>query len=154
MSLVNLAGLAGFTEVIVGPGDASIARLYSESRLNRTYLMFLDHYKPAYVPDLKLAEKLRLVSPGSVLAVDNVIKPGNPPYLDYVRKTTKDKRAQLGKVGKSDGMPDQTLQLYKRTYGKMRFNQSPGNPNLVYESKLVDSFEPTGILLVKPIMCM
>jgi catechol O-methyltransferase len=147
VSLVNLAGLAGFVEVIVGPSEASIARLYSEGRLTHIDLMFLDHYKPAYVTDLKLAEELRLVSPGSVLAADNVIKPGNPPYLDYVRKTVKEKRAQLGEVGKSDGMPDQTLQQYKKRYGKMQFNQSPGNPNLVYENKLIDSFEPTGILV-------
>jgi catechol O-methyltransferase len=39
-------------------------------------MMFLDHYKPAYTTDLKLCEELGLIHKGTVLAADNVIKPG------------------------------------------------------------------------------
>jgi catechol O-methyltransferase len=145
MSLVDLAGLSDIVKVIVGSSDASIARLYSEGHLKHIDLMFLDHYKPAYVTDLKLCEELQLVTPGSVLAADNVIKPGNPPYLEYVRSTVQEKRNKMGNSGKSEGIPEKTMNQYKKRYGEMKFNQSPGVPDLVYESKLVNSFEPTGV---------
>lgn len=145
MSLVNLAGLSNIVEVIVGPSDASLARLYSEGRLSHIDLMFLDHYKPAYITDLKLCEELRLVRPGTVLAADNVIKPGNPPYLEYVRKSVDFKRSELGEDKKGIKLPEKTVQQYQKRYGEMQFNKSHGNPNLVYESKLINSFEPTGV---------
>ncbi|KAJ6112275.1 O-methyltransferase [Penicillium sp. IBT 18751x] len=145
MSLVNLAGLSNIVEVIVGPSDASLARLHSEGRLSQVDLMFFDHYKPAYITDLKLCEELRLVGPGTVLAADNVIKPGNPPYLEYVRKSVQDKRSRLGEDKKGLSMPDKTVQQYQKRYGETQFNKSDGNPNLVYESKLINSFEPTGV---------
>jgi catechol O-methyltransferase len=81
-SLVDLAGLSDIVKVVVGSSDVSIKRLHSSGELQRIDLLFLDHYKPAYTTDLKLCEELKLVTPGSVMAADNVIKPGNPPYLD------------------------------------------------------------------------
>lgn len=147
-SLVDLAGLSDIVKVEVGSSDASLARLNDEGKLDHIDLMFLDHYKPAYTTDLKLCEELKLVTPGSVLAADNVIKPGNPPYLEYVRSTVSEKRdkAQSGdKAGKSEGIPDKTVRQYEKRYGQLKFNTSRGNPNLVYESKLINSFEPTGV---------
>ena len=87
MSLVDLAGLDDTVKVIVGPSGDSINRLHADGTLQHIDLMFLDHYKPAYTSDLKLYEHLGLVTPSSVLAADNVIKPGNPPYLEYVRSS-------------------------------------------------------------------
>jgi catechol O-methyltransferase len=144
MSLVDLAGLSDIVKVVVGKSDASIARLYHEGLLKDIDLMFLDHYKPAYATDLKLCEELGLITPGSVLAADNVIYPGNPPYLEYVRKSVEEKRKSAGETRRPETVPDRTLNQYKERYGEMRFNQSAGNPSLVYESKLVHSFEPTG----------
>lgn len=93
-------------------------------------MLFLDHYKPAYLPDLQLCEQLGLVGGGAVIVADNVIKPGNPPYLAYVRSNVESKkRAALAEDGGG---------------GAVR-----GNPELVYESELVQSFEPTGI----PVSC-
>jgi catechol O-methyltransferase len=108
-SLVDLAGLSDVVKVIVGSSDESIARLHSAGALNHIDLMFLDHYKPAYTTDLKLCEELKLVTPGSVLAADNVIKPGNPPYLEYVRSTVEEKRkkaADGGKGGSVEGFAE------------------------------------------------
>lgn len=70
-SLVDLAGLHDFVRVEIGPASASIRRLHAEGRLNKIDLMFLDHVKPLYTPDLKLCEELGLVGVGSVLAADN-----------------------------------------------------------------------------------
>ncbi|KAL5001368.1 hypothetical protein BDV10DRAFT_199244 [Aspergillus recurvatus] len=147
MTLVDLAGLSDFVKVIVGPSDASIARLYASGALSHINLLFLDHYKPAYTTDLKLCEELQLITPGSVLAADNVIKPGNPPYLEYVRRSVEEKRRHLGKSLDGGSLPDRTVNQYrnKTGFGQMKLSQSRGNANLVYESRLVESFEPTGV---------
>ncbi|KAF4982453.1 hypothetical protein FDECE_17512 [Fusarium decemcellulare] len=141
-SLIDLAGLRSIATVIVGPSDRSLARLHSNGTFTKIDLMFLDHYKPAYLTDLKLCERLGLVGPGSVLAADNVIKPGNPPYLAYVRSSVQEKRA--GKKG-AEGFLDKTVKQYVKREGEEKLNEEEGDPNLVYESKLVNSFEPTGI---------
>lgn len=76
-------------------------------------LVFLDHWKDRYLPDTKLMEagflahflkppssashtdfsfvfqECGLLRKGSVLLADNVICPGSPDYLDYVRNSPK-----------------------------------------------------------------
>lgn len=139
-------------QVIVGASDASIRRLHSSGQLQQIDLMFLDHYKPAYLPDLKLCEELGLIAEGSVLAADNVIKPGNPPYLEYVRSTVaqKTKAAETSQSQQSNGngtagFGDRTTKQYESREGQENLNQAiRGVPSLVYESRLVESFEPTG----------
>ena len=130
MALVDLAGLRDVVRVEVGKANASIRRLAASKAIDHIDLLFLDHVKPLYIADLKLCEQLGLVRPGSILAADNVIKPGNPPYLEYVRSTVSEKRARQKNQKDDADRPDQGLD---------------GNPNLVYESKLMKSFEPTGI---------
>ncbi|KAI0479345.1 catechol O-methyltransferase [Xylariaceae sp. FL0804] len=127
--LADLAGLRDVVTVVVGASADSLRRLHAEGALGagerpRIDLLFLDHYKPAYTTDLKLCEELGLVGPGSVYAADNVIKPGNPPYLEYVRSTVAEKRERASKAAGSE---------------------PKGNPNLVYESELVKGWEPSGV---------
>jgi catechol O-methyltransferase len=150
VSLIDLAGLSDIVKVHVGASDQSIARLHDEGDLKQVDLMFLDHYKPAYTTDLKLCEHLGLVCPGSVLAADNVIKPGNPPYLEYVRSSVQQKREKMqdktGKAYDSLGFSDR----YNNQYSKRVAAEEPnlehaGNPNLVYQSQLIKSWEPTGV---------
>ncbi|KAF2212573.1 hypothetical protein CERZMDRAFT_40685 [Cercospora zeae-maydis SCOH1-5] len=148
MALVNLAGLADVVKVEIGSSDTSINRLHATGQLQHIDLMFLDHYKPAYTTDLKLCEELKLVTPGSVLAADNVIKPGNPPYLEYVRSSVAEKREKAKQAnGGNDiaAFADRAAQQYKKRVDQETLGQALGNPNLVYESKLVNSFEPTGV---------
>ena len=147
MSLVDLAGLSDVVKVIVGSSDESIARLFESGQLKHIDLMFLDHYKPAYTTDLKLCEELGLITEGSVMAADNVIKPGNPPYLKYVRSSVEEKLAEAKKSGNSntEGIAETNVKMYEKRYGEAKFNQSPGKPTLIYESKLVNSYEPTGV---------
>ena len=150
MSLVELAGLSDVVKVVVGSSDASISRLHSSGQLDLIDLMFLDHYKPAYTTDLKLCEQLGLIGPGTVLAADNVIKPGNPPYLEYVRSTPEKKRkaAQSSKTvnGVDTRFQDKTAKQYLKREGEATLDESRvGNPNLKYDSKLINSFEPTGV---------
>ena len=150
MSLVDLAGLSDVVKVVVGSSAESIKRLHQNGVLKHIDLMFLDHYKPAYTADLKLCEHLRLVSPGTVLAADNVIKPGNPPYLKYVRSTVAEKRELYEKGGNSEGddtgFKEHTKNQYRNREGEENSStEIKGNPNLKYESKLINSFEPTGV---------
>jgi catechol O-methyltransferase len=149
-SLVDLAGLSDIVEVVVGSSDVSIRRLHSSGALHHIDLMFLDHYKPAYTTDLKLCEELKLVIPGTVLAADNVIKPGNPPYLEYVRSSVEEKSTVISKGNSVNGVDtrfaDRTSKQYLKREGEAKLNEaSIGNPKLVYESNLINSFEPTGV---------
>ncbi|KAI9854892.1 MAG: hypothetical protein M1824_006524 [Vezdaea acicularis] len=150
-SLVNLAGLQGIVQVEVGPSSESLKRLHMDGRLLHIDLLFLDHHKPAYLTDLKLCEYLRLVRPGTVLAADNVIKPGNPPYLEYVRSsvTEKKKSYSIGGDGSTKYREKHASWVENPLVGHEREDggdtEIRGNPFLVYESKLVKSFEPTGI---------
>lgn len=150
MSLVNLAGLDGFVKVVVGPSADSIGRLYAEGVLNHIDLMFLDHWKPAYTTDLKLCEQLKLITPGTVLAADNCIKPGNPPYLEYVRSSVREKRKKCEQENKSeenaDAFASRCKEQYIKSVGVEKLDtQVKGNPKLIYESKMVHSFEPSGV---------
>jgi catechol O-methyltransferase len=145
---VSLAGLSDIIKVEIGSSDASIKRLHDSGALKHIDLMFLDHYKPAYRPDLKLCEELKLITPGSVLAADNVITPGNPPYLEYVRSSVEEKREAIKKADAEAGpdarFADKTAGQYAKRQGQEQLHLSQGNPNLVYKSELINSFEPTG----------
>ena len=148
MCLAELAGLSDIVKVVVGSSAESIKRLYDSHELTNIDLMFLDHYKPAYTSDLKLCEHLGLVRLGSVLAADNVIKPGNPPYLEYVRSTVETKREKIKNTESTDAaqFPDTYKNQYIKREGEEKLNSEiAGNPTLIYESKLVKSFEPTGV---------
>lgn len=70
-SLVDLAGLRDIVKVEIGASSSSLRRLFADGTLKKIDLLFLDHVKPLYTPDLKLCEELGLVGPGSVLAADN-----------------------------------------------------------------------------------
>ncbi|KAI9710815.1 MAG: hypothetical protein M1812_007363 [Candelaria pacifica] len=149
MALVDLAGLSDFVKIVVGPSAESIKRTHAEGGLEHIDLMFLDHHKPAYTSDLKLCEHLKLVTTGSVMAADNVVDPGNPPYLAYVRSSVAEKRdkAEKGSEGNdTDGFDwGSRKNAYKKRVGKENIDtEIKGNPNLKYESKLVMSYEPTG----------
>ncbi|CAG9995515.1 unnamed protein product, partial [Clonostachys byssicola] len=155
-SLVDLAGLSDLVKVFVGASGDSLRRLNAEGKLPHIDLLFLDHYKPAYVVDLKLCEQLKMVGPGSVLAADNVIKPGNPPYLKYVRSSVEEKR-QAGDEAIDMGsfFPETTAKQYLKREGKEQYLKKEGeqqldlnlvgDPNLVYKSGIVHSYEPTGV---------
>lgn len=157
-SLVDLAGLSDVVKVVVGSSDVSIRRLHSTSVVTHIDLMFLDHYKPAYTTDLKLCEELKLITPGSVLAADNVIKPGNPPYLEYVRSTVEEKRQVVrGETvnGVDKRFADRTAKQYAKREGEAKLDENrSGNPNLVYESKLINSYEPSGVPVSEQIFCI
>ena len=150
MALVDLAGLSDIVKVVIGPSADGIKRLHANKSLYLIDLLFLDHYKPAYTTDVKLCESLSLIRPGTVLAADNVIKPGNPPYLEYVRSSVDEKRKKFAGVEDEGddraGFDDRWKEQYANRVDEEKLDgEQRGNPNLVYESRLVNSYEPTGV---------
>ncbi|KAI9369691.1 S-adenosyl-L-methionine-dependent methyltransferase [Aspergillus egyptiacus] len=138
--LVELAGLGDFVHILVGRSDVLLHQLYDSGAVEEIELLFIDHYKPAYTTDLKLCEQLGMIVPDvSVIAADNVIYPGNPPYLEYVRSPAQKKREEAAKgPAKSytlEGFPERTVDAYMGDENVPRF-EILGNPNLVYESVL------------------
>lgn len=76
------------------------------------------------------------------------MKPGNPPYLAYVRATVSEKRASFKNVMKADleHFGDGTKYQYKsREREEVLEKEVHGNPNLRYESKFVEGWEPSGV---------
>lgn len=147
-SLVDLAGLKDIVKIEVGTSDSTLKRLHAGGRLETIDLLFIDHYKPAYKHDLLLCEELRLVKPGSTVAADNVIHPGAPDYLAYVRSSVEDKRITAAGGGTGWTEHPSNDNWYLRTEQRPREllkTTVRGNPNLEYDTELIMSFEPNGI---------
>ena len=50
-------------------------------------MIFIDHLKKLYLPDLKWMEQRGLITKGTVVVGDNIIIPGAPDYLQYFRES-------------------------------------------------------------------
>uniref|UniRef100_A0A3Q1HPP5 catechol O-methyltransferase n=2 Tax=Anabas testudineus TaxID=64144 RepID=A0A3Q1HPP5_ANATE len=87
----KITRLAGFdddtVELIVNPSDEVIPRLRSDYGLERLDFVFMDHWKKCYLPDLQLLEGSGLLGKGSMIVADNVLFPGAPKFLRYLRKS-------------------------------------------------------------------
>lgn len=133
-ALVEIAGLNDIVEIQEGACRASLQRLAagtSNQSSKKWDMLFLDHSKISYLNDLKLAEELGIVAPGSIVIADDMKRPGNPMYSDYVRADTVTKAdAHMPFAGcLSDG------------------GISLGNPYLVYQTTLLEELEPTGLMV-------
>lgn len=143
-ALVELAGLGDIVRFVIGSSSKNLFVQHGLGQLKSIDMVFLDHYKPAYVRDLKICESLGLISRGTVLAADNVISPGNPSYLEYVRSTVQEKKRKLDSQSEEthEKFPERTVNQYQDV--EEDDAQAPGDPNIEYNSYLVHSEEPTG----------
>jgi catechol O-methyltransferase len=85
------AGVADQATVVVGTlGDQgqTIARLEAEHGFapGTLDLVFIDHDKDAYLPDLERILDRRWLHPGSVVVADNMGFPGSPAYRKYMTR--------------------------------------------------------------------
>lgn len=85
--VIAWSGLQDKIQLVEGASGDWIPRLKEQFGVETFDLVFLDHWKDRYLPDTKLLEKCGLLREGSVLLADNVICPGTPDYLDYVRNS-------------------------------------------------------------------
>ena len=85
---IELAGLSDVVAVLDGEAAESVRRLVAEGKIKQgeVDVVFMDHWKNYYLPDLKLCEELALFRDGSVVLADNTDYPGAPDYVEYVKK--------------------------------------------------------------------
>eukprot|EP01116_Phalansterium_solitarium_P023598 TRINITY_DN835_c0_g1_i3.p1 TRINITY_DN835_c0_g1~~TRINITY_DN835_c0_g1_i3.p1 ORF type:complete len:258 (+),score=76.24 TRINITY_DN835_c0_g1_i3:73-846(+) len=70
--IVEYAGLADRVRVVVGSAATVLPRLRDAHGVSRIDLLFIDHDKEAYIPDLRAAERLGLLPAGSLVVADNM----------------------------------------------------------------------------------
>ncbi|KAK5987037.1 putative catechol O-methyltransferase 2 [Cladobotryum mycophilum] len=83
--LIQLVGLSDIVTVVTGPAEESLRKLHKEGTLTSVDLLFLDHGEDLYVADFKVCDELGLLQKGTVIAADNVLRPGAPEYRTLVR---------------------------------------------------------------------
>uniref|UniRef100_A0A8C1YBC5 catechol O-methyltransferase n=1 Tax=Cyprinus carpio TaxID=7962 RepID=A0A8C1YBC5_CYPCA len=97
-------------ELIVRVSDEVIPRLREDFSVERLDLVFMDHWKRCYLPDLQLLEGSGLLGEGFIILADNVIFPGAPNFLVH--------RATLEYIqGIRDGMAEITFLGIKSSTG-------------------------------------
>jgi catechol O-methyltransferase len=82
--VVEHAGLAAAVDLRVGKAEAVLPQLAAAGPFD---LVFIDHWKDLYLPDLRRIEALGLLRPGSVVVADNIELFDSREYLDHVRKS-------------------------------------------------------------------
>ena len=128
IQLIKIAGLGEFCEILVGPCRQSLREKLPQLLPNgQLDLVFLDHSKKDYANDLRLMEETGLIKKGTTIIADNVITPGAPLYLEYVRFSVVEK-VELAEAFQKDSGQD----------------LSRGNPKLIYNNKHIKGLEPTG----------
>jgi catechol O-methyltransferase len=80
--VVEFAGLAGTVEFRVGKAEDVLGELRSGGPFD---LVFIDHWKDLYLPDLRRIEALGLLRAGSVVVADNIELFDSREYLEHVR---------------------------------------------------------------------
>uniref|UniRef100_A0A3Q1HX85 catechol O-methyltransferase n=2 Tax=Anabas testudineus TaxID=64144 RepID=A0A3Q1HX85_ANATE len=85
--VIAWAGLQGKVQLVEGASGDWIPKMKEQFGVKTFDLVFLDHWKDRYLPDTKLMEECGLLRKGSILLADNVICPGTPDYLEYVRNS-------------------------------------------------------------------
>ncbi|XP_063160569.1 transmembrane O-methyltransferase homolog [Candoia aspera] len=84
--VIRLAGFDDDTvELIVGPSEEVIPLLRETFLLPQVDLVVMHHWKRCYLPDLQQLEAQGLLQPGATILADNVIFPGAPRFLQYVK---------------------------------------------------------------------
>lgn len=101
-AMVELAGLSAWVEVRHTKAEEAIPTLGAPFDL-----VFLDHWKDLYLPDLKRLEKHALLKPGSVVVADNVGLFDASAYFAHVRGSGRyDSRNVASTVEYRDALPD------------------------------------------------
>lgn len=157
---LQTAGLGDVVRIIEGGSTSSIRTLRETLNLPSPLtfdMVFIDHLKPMYTNDLKMLEDEGLVGPGTCIVADNVVKPGNPAYLSWVRATPAAKRASLAKPRFTSQPPTTTNPETKEEWTKAFFDgpidetrwtpdecegiSATGNPGFVYSSEMVWGYD-------------
>ncbi|KAK2522906.1 Comt [Columba guinea] len=83
--MIEFAGVHDKVKILEGPSEEIIPQLKKKYEVDTLDFVFLDHWKDRYTPDTILIQECKLLRKGSVLLADNVIVPGAPEFLNYIR---------------------------------------------------------------------
>jgi len=83
--IIEHAGLQHKVKVIVGTVEEKLGTLKAKYGVEKVDMIFIDHWKIFYLPDIKRVEAAKLLRKGTVVVADNIITPGAPDYLKYVQ---------------------------------------------------------------------
>jgi catechol O-methyltransferase len=101
-AMVELAGLAEYVEVRHAKAEEAIPTLGAPFDL-----VFIDHWKDLYLPDLRRLEQHALLRPGTVVVADNVGLFDASAYFAHVRGSGRyDSRNVASSVEYRDELPD------------------------------------------------
>ena len=79
------AGVGDRIKVVNDSSENVIPRLKKDFNIDSLDLIFIDHSMEFYLRDLKMLEEGGLIKSGTMVIADNVIIPGAPDYVEYVR---------------------------------------------------------------------
>ncbi|XP_039602433.1 transmembrane O-methyltransferase homolog [Polypterus senegalus] len=86
--IIRLAGFDDDTvELIIGHSEDVIPQFRERFGVDRIDFVFMDHWKRCYLRDLQLLEESGLIGKGSIILADNVIFPGAPHFLRYIKSS-------------------------------------------------------------------
>ncbi|XP_075575366.1 catechol O-methyltransferase isoform X2 [Pelecanus crispus] len=83
--MIEFAGVQDKVKLLEGPSEEIIPQLKKKYEVDTLDFVFLDHWKDKYTPDTILLQECNLLRKGSVLLADNIIVPGAPEFLNYIR---------------------------------------------------------------------
>ncbi|XP_075754447.1 catechol O-methyltransferase isoform X2 [Pelodiscus sinensis] len=83
--MIEFAGVQDKVKILEGPSETIIPQLKKKHEVDTLDFVFLDHWKDRYLPDTVLLLECGLLRKGSVLLADNVICPGAPEFIKYIR---------------------------------------------------------------------
>ncbi|NXC14445.1 COMT methyltransferase, partial [Corythaeola cristata] len=83
--MIEFAGVQDKVKLLEGPSEEIIPQLKKKHEVDTLDFVFLDHWKDRYTSDAILIQECNLLRKGSVLLADNVIVPGAPEFLNYIR---------------------------------------------------------------------
>ncbi|CAF0723589.1 unnamed protein product [Adineta steineri] len=79
------AGVANRIQIVVDQTNRAIPRLSKQFNVDSFDFIFIDHHKEAYLNDFKLLENVGLIKCGTMIVADNILFPGAPDYVNYIR---------------------------------------------------------------------
>ncbi|XP_073531587.1 catechol O-methyltransferase isoform X2 [Phyllobates terribilis] len=83
--MIEFAGVQDKVEILQGSTAVIIPSLKAKIGVDHVDFVFIDHFKERYASDTKLLEECGVIKTGSVILADNVVCPGAPDFLEYVR---------------------------------------------------------------------
>ncbi|XP_078491933.1 catechol O-methyltransferase B-like [Ciona intestinalis] len=87
--IITFAGMEEKIQILPGLSDEVLPTIAAKCGVQTFDFVFIDHAKQLYKRDLIMLENLGLIRHGTTIVADNVIFPGCPDYLEYVRNNPK-----------------------------------------------------------------